>query len=150
MAIEKLDGYVGVLETLLLSNSRVVHADNFPLRNSLEPQSEDRGVEITPCDSQRERMLIMTMALLDQGQSAEGKEQKPSVIVADEDPKDLIQAAETLSNDSLTFKKIAAGITIIQRNALSHTDTINPVTNIRIVTLPPNAMKFTTHPTPSS
>lgn len=133
----------------------VVYADYFPLRKDFPkyPQlaeSANGSTAITPCDSHEERLIRMMLELLHLSQSDKGKKETPLTIITNDDPNNLRRAAETLFKDSNVFQKILPRVTIIQQNALSHTDSRDRATSVRIVTLPPNTPKFPTHPIPNS
>lgn len=104
------------------------------------------------CASQEERMYWMVLDLTDQlkGKKKMGKE-VPLIIVANEDPDNFVKTAHKAFEgwDGLRAE-ILPRITVIQINAKAHTDRKDPVTGIRIATLPKGAIKFPTHPAPNS
>lgn len=99
-------------------------------------------------DSQEKRMVQILLDLTYQlnGLGRRGKETR-LIVIANEDPSALVKAAggEMFKGRSGLKSKIFPRLTIIQLDAPKYTDSKDPVTGIRIVTLPPNPVKFSTH-----
>lgn len=143
------------VEQIKAGGESIVYANCFPLGRSdtaglrLAGDASKSGA-IIPCDSHEKRLIRMILELLHLSQLNQSSTELPLIIITNDEPKDLMNAAAALFEKYKVFKNILPRITIIQQYASNHTNSKDPTTGIRVVTFPSRAIKFPTHPTPDS
>lgn len=138
------------IHALIEKEKKILNSGEFS--NIITDLKDIRPQAFKICASQEERMFWMVLDLTDQLRDKEKMvKEVPLIIIANEDPDNFVRTAHKAFERLEGLRaEILPRITVIQINAKALTDRKDPVTGIRIATLPKGAIKFPTHPTPNS